>query len=263
MLRYLGLGKRAYGENTIRVCRRNLWEFQSVLDGSIDWMGAGHNPRPQSTRLWIFPPQLAHGWTAIPGQQAEVAVFHFTSVPEGFASLLPENEPLSVPLKAADKTQIRALAQEAKQHLAHPKQESGVIFHAILGTLCRLALREVPSVAMRSSDEIARQRCEAAMRWYEEHCYLAPNVADMAHAVHTSTAQLRRNFHRIHQASPQQMVRTIQMRKAVELLRDPNNSVAMVSHECGFTSQSIFSRVFRKEFGRAPSAWRTGVLRTE
>ena len=40
------------------------------------------------------------------------------------------------------------------------------------------------------------------------------------------------------------------------MLRDPNNSVAMVAATLGYTSQTAFAAAFRKLTGETPSDWR-------
>lgn len=44
--------------------------------------------------------------------------------------------------------------------------------------------------------------------------------------------------------------------RSVELLRDPNLSLAQIAAECGFSDQSHFTRVFSRYVGVSPGKWR-------
>jgi AraC family transcriptional regulator len=56
--------------------------------------------------------------------------------------------------------------------------------------------------------------------------------------------------------SPHNWLRRYQLEQAMDLLRDPNNSVAMVAASLGYASQTAFAAAFRKLTGETPTDWR-------
>ncbi|MEH2513757.1 AraC family transcriptional regulator [Nitrobacteraceae bacterium AZCC 1564] len=56
--------------------------------------------------------------------------------------------------------------------------------------------------------------------------------------------------------SPHNWLRRYRLEQAMNLLRDPNNSVAMVAATLGYASQTAFAAAFRKLTGETPTDWR-------
>jgi AraC family transcriptional regulator len=56
--------------------------------------------------------------------------------------------------------------------------------------------------------------------------------------------------------SPHNWLRQYRLEQALNMLRDPNNSVAMVAATLGYASQTAFAAAFRKLTGETPSEWR-------
>ncbi len=58
---------------------------------------------------------------------------------------------------------------------------------------------------------------------------------------------------------PHQWLMRRRIEKARALLRETKTPLAEVSHQCGFATQSHFTRVFTRLTGASPGAWRRGV----
>ena len=56
--------------------------------------------------------------------------------------------------------------------------------------------------------------------------------------------------------SPSQYIISVRLNKAKELMRSPFLSLEAVAQESGFSSPQYFSRVFKKETGMTPYAYR-------
>ena len=56
--------------------------------------------------------------------------------------------------------------------------------------------------------------------------------------------------------SPHNWLRQYRLEQAMTMLRDPNNSVALVAASLGYASQTAFAAAFRKLTGVTPSDWR-------
>lgn len=87
------------------------------------------------------------------------------------------------------------------------------------------------------------------------------NDMDMSLATLASDAGLSRfHFCRAFKEStglsPHNWLRHYRLEQAMNMLRDPHNSVAMVAASLGYASQTAFAAAFRKLTGEAPSEWR-------
>ncbi|MEW6040582.1 MAG: GyrI-like domain-containing protein, partial [Elusimicrobiota bacterium] len=74
------------------------------------------------------------------------------------------------------------------------------------------------------------------------------------------------HFHRIFTAmvgeSPADYVRRMRLERAAnQLIFNPLKSITEIAFECGFSSSAIFSRLFRKRFGRMPKEWRNKTFK--
>lgn len=69
----------------------------------------------------------------------------------------------------------------------------------------------------------------------------------------TSSSTLYRKVKELTDLSPNEFIRTIRLKKAVQLLKSKRNNVSEVSDMVGFNDPYYFSRCFKKQFGFPPS----------
>ncbi len=109
---------------------------------------------------------------------------------------------------------------------------------------------------LASSHEVPRCHAEAAHDWMESHFAEAVSVVDVAKAVGLSVRQLQAVLSRRYHTTPMELLREIRLRKARELLAEPENgipTVAAVAHRCGFSHLGRFSAAYRQRYGEKPS----------
>lgn len=70
-----------------------------------------------------------------------------------------------------------------------------------------------------------------------------------------SQSQLYRKCTQVLGASPNQMLRTLRLKRARDLLRTTHESISRISMAAGFSSPSYFSKCFRSDFGMSPLAY--------
>ncbi|WP_298554152.1 two-component regulator propeller domain-containing protein [uncultured Algibacter sp.] len=68
-----------------------------------------------------------------------------------------------------------------------------------------------------------------------------------------SSSKLYRKIKQLTDLSPNEFIRTIRLKKSAQLLKTKNYNVSEVSDMVGFNDPLYFSRVFKKQFGYAPS----------
>jgi signal transduction histidine kinase/DNA-binding response OmpR family regulator len=74
-----------------------------------------------------------------------------------------------------------------------------------------------------------------------------------------SHSKLHRKLDALTGCSPNKFVRIIRLKKAKQLLKSHEISIASIAIDCGFSDPGYFARVFKQEFGVTPNEWRTGV----
>ncbi len=83
------------------------------------------------------------------------------------------------------------------------------------------------------------------------------SVADIALRLNMGEQTFRRRFVEATGKLPKAFISSIQMSKAVTLLKDyPDMPIAEVARECGFDELSGLSRTFKKSFGCSPTEYR-------
>ncbi len=82
-------------------------------------------------------------------------------------------------------------------------------------------------------------------------------VGDLSRAVYLSHTQVYRKTKAQTGKPPSLFIRHLRLKKAVELLSDTNLKIADVAFEVGFADPSYFTRVFKKEFGVVPKAFKS------
>ena len=78
------------------------------------------------------------------------------------------------------------------------------------------------------------------------------DVEVLSKAVFLSHTQMYRKLKALTGQTPSQFIRGIRLKKSLELLADPNLSIAEVAYQVGFSDPNYFTRVFKKEFGAVP-----------
>ena len=72
-----------------------------------------------------------------------------------------------------------------------------------------------------------------------------------------SHSQLHRKLDALTGCSPNKFIRIIRLNKAKELLKNPANTIAFISINCGYNDPGYFARVFKQEYLVTPQEWRT------
>jgi AraC family transcriptional regulator len=262
MLRYLGMGRRPFGLQPMYVHRRANWEFFAVLQGRCGVVIPGQSrPTLHTRRLWVFPPETAHGWRGEGIQPCRVAVFHFGRVPDLLEKAARDGKYLDCPLTAAQARWIAGLARELAPHYMRTTQKSLLVFERAMLELSLLALGPAPSERTEDKNDFALRKVEAGLTWYSEHMSDQPKIEHVAQAINVSARHLRRLFQEARRESPQAGFTKLRIHRAMELLSQSGVKLDEIAAKCGFSSDSDFCRVFKARQKISPDAWRKRKLR--
>lgn len=83
------------------------------------------------------------------------------------------------------------------------------------------------------------------------------SIDDLAKIVYYSRVQVFRKIKALSGQSPSRFIRTIRLYKALELLCTTDHKISDIATDVGFSDPKYFFRVFRIEFGEAPSTIRS------
>ena len=81
-------------------------------------------------------------------------------------------------------------------------------------------------------------------------------MEDLARAACVSVATLKRRFRALYDCSPMEWLWKMRLQRAALLLRSGQLPVKEIAYSTGFTDLSHFYRLFRKQYGVTPVAWR-------
>src|SRR6056297_3155532 len=77
-----------------------------------------------------------------------------------------------------------------------------------------------------------------------------------ASSLNMSISQLNRKLNALVDQPAGTFIRSVRLQRAVELLNQTDKNIGEICYEVGFNDQAYFSRVFKKQFGKSPSAFR-------
>jgi AraC-like DNA-binding protein len=83
------------------------------------------------------------------------------------------------------------------------------------------------------------------------------NIQRLSLDVGISSRQLQRRIKAITNKSPNQLIRSVRLHKAKEIIVQEKKSIKEAAYLTGFSSLSYFSSSFKKEFGTSPSSFVT------
>lgn len=256
MVPYVGMGERHYHRSPIPIVSRASWEFEAVLEGRIAPV-VDATPWPLRARtLWVFPPQVAHGWTGEASAGAEVAVVHVPSVPEPLHSRAQAQGSIAAALTAADAAWLRAGIAELAREQTAPTTRGALRVMRMVSELCLIALRATPEERLTGTGRDAPATVAAAVAWYAEHMAEDPPITRIAAAVGISDSQLRRLCRQVHGLGVHALLQRARYARAQELMRRRQLTLEAVATACGFSEASAFSRAYRRWHGHPPSRWR-------
>ncbi len=163
--------------------------------------------------------------------------------------------------KSDHEAKIEGLSHGADAYLAKPfsKEELLVRIEKLIESRRRLQKRfQSKGTLLQILKEKATTKAEAflqkVVKVVEEN--LSDNnfgMPQLCKELHMSRTNLFRKLKALTGKSATQLIRTIRLAKAMELLQTTDMNVTEVTYEVGFNSPNYFSRMFQMEYGMAPS----------
>ena len=110
---------------------------------------------------------------------------------------------------------------------------------------------EVTVVSM--DQEFLEKTIKVIEQNFEDPKFSVENLAD---EVNMSLSQLNRKLNALVAQPAGQLIRSLRLQRAADLLRQNADTVAGICYKVGFNDQGYFGRVFKRQFGISPNAYR-------
>lgn len=119
-------------------------------------------------------------------------------------------------------------------------------------------IQPIGIVTRQSTDVVAIEDADvaAALRYIREHACQGITVDDVLERIPMSRSSLERKMRKYLDRSPQQEIRTVQVKKAQQLLTDTDLPMDQIAGLCGFQHPEYMHVVFRRELGQTPGKYR-------
>lgn len=258
MLRYLAYGKRYFEIKPHPIESRLNWEFYLVFEGECAPILAENNrPRLQKSKLWVFPPECAHGWI---GKDCVVGVFHFSSVHHALRKLVSGQNFLQRSLDPAQLQQLYTLIKKLTPHYEKPSRLSVFYEEEALAILSALASEATSNNPIDTIHKLSYEKVHRCIEYFREQLPNRLKIQELAKKESISTAHLRRLFLNVLGESPSVVFQRIILDYAAHLLSTTSEKLEEISWKCGFSGPSEFSRAFKKHYKSPPALWRAYVL---
>ena len=82
------------------------------------------------------------------------------------------------------------------------------------------------------------------------------SVHKLSEHMHMSVSQLNRKLNALIDQPPGQLIRSLRLQRAADLLKKNSGTVAEICYKVGFNDQAYFARAFKKQFNVSPSEYK-------
>ena len=132
--------------------------------------------------------------------------------------------------------------------------------YGVLDALCKAATpARHPAGAEHRDTRLLRQTVQYVDRHYPEKITVAAISAQCGY----SSSHFMKRFHDLTGTSFAQYLIHFRLEKAAALLRGSRCTVLEIATQCGFSNASYFTRVFTRQYGVAPTAYRQSGDKTD
>ncbi|WP_299259865.1 alpha/beta fold hydrolase [uncultured Aquimarina sp.] len=137
-------------------------------------------------------------------------------------------------------------------HKTSFKTESGesISLYTVVETLKFDTLENVAQYKLAKHNSFLEKVLQNIYNHLSNDCF---GVNTLCREIGVSERQLQRKLKAITNKSPNQLISSVRLHHAKELLLDQENTVAEIAFQTGFSSPSYFSKCFKKEFAVSPS----------
>ena len=209
--------------------------------------------------MFLIRPTDMHRYEIAPGEEINVCTVRFTSalLDREIVAALSGGAPLIADF--SDRFDfLCALLQETRREYLQRGEFSQILFSGVCERLavmlCRRAGRAAPA---------AVNRIAAAADYINRRYQGRITVQSTARALGVSPNYLGKVFRENMNMTLAEYLRRVRLIYALNRIINTDGTLQRIALESGFSAQSVFSREFRKYYGKSPTALRGGKMKTE
>lgn len=217
------------------LARGHMTIYPAGCSAALRWKAEGSI---RTTSLYVAPQRLEDV-----GLQMGLAPSH-VELPDRFNVAEPE---------------LQSLAQKLRRIAAAGTDDDPLYLQTALQSIVVRLLREYGTTSPPEREEkagLSRARLRRVERYVRSHLDADLSLDDLAQEVGLSKYHFARRFKERIGQSPYQFVIYERVRRARSLLRKTTRSLARIAFDVGFSSQSHFTRTFKRYVGVTPGTYR-------
>ena len=222
-------------------------EMLYVFEGEMTMMVDGAPRKLTPGDLCIAFPGIAHGYVERKNARVLMLIFPPEISPD-FPALLSKSQPRDPVLRKAD------LPDDIPFCMEQLKKESDATGdeRVLRGYIQVILSRALPRMALKDRDPEMANVVYEIMKYLSIHCAEPISLCDLSHALGVSQSYLSHTFSQRIGMNFRTYINTLRADKACLLLRNSTRTITDIAYECGFSSQSYFSYVFKRKMQRTP-----------
>lgn len=94
----------------------------------------------------------------------------------------------------------------------------------------------------------------------EAHLYEHTSISDLASLTNTSISTFKRKFTKIYKETPYRYILNRRIDKVASILRVSDDAISSIAYDCGFSTPTQLSRLFKTKYNKTPSQYRLECL---
>ncbi len=115
--------------------------------------------------------------------------------------------------------------------------------------------KQIPATHEATQKDL-HKKLKLALSYMSKHPEEKITVAQLADIAQLSPYHFIRSFRSAYEMTPLQYLTRLRLKQASLLLKKSTSTVGNIAPQCGFDNESAFIRLFKKEFGMTPIAYR-------
>ena len=249
----------------------NVFEINYVIKGELSWQTPDHSYLVSKGEIDFLNTGVLHTCSAIGDTPCEYYTIlfdmHFLS---GMYNSIYE-EKYFLPLMRNNALSFWHIKPDSLRHLQMTELFLKVVelsrgepygyefkIRSLLSDFWLLLLEDTKDIQATAApvNSVDTERMKLMTDFIKKHCGEKLSLEDIAGSAGISTRECTRCFQRCINTSPNVFLTQTRVRMAADMLAGTSKSIIEISEDCGFSSPSYFTKVFREMMGCTPKDYR-------
>lgn len=238
-----------------RLHYHDFYELEFVISGSAANVINGMRFELSRGMMFLVRPTDVHRYELEPGEEIRVCTVRFTSamLDRNIVPALAGSSPLIADfLESYDF--LCALFDETRREYLSRGEFSDILFSGVCERLAIMLCRKTPNTVPSSVNRIAAAAVGLINLGYSGRL----TVQSAANELGVSPNYLGKVFSESMNMTFVEYLRRVRLIYALNRIINTDDTLQRIALESGFSSQSVFTREFRKYYGRSPTEIRAG-----